>query len=390
MKIELKTLTPIWTGDTKRECKEIRETGILGSLRWWWEAILRGIGADVCDPMEPSCQGNNHCAACHLFGCTGWGKLFRLRISNPEVAVAGTRSFPLVNSRGNRWELKAGMRTRQNQWLTLSILPLKREEFRKADLCLKLLLTLQHRWAGMGANTQHGFGTIALLPDSLLTEDEREEAFKCLMELKDRWKIFNPDRDGFPNLTEMFFCRIRLDGSNVQSKKDLASDISDTFEGKEKDALNYSGELPFLPTSYRIRSLIRNWFRDKAILIKHSISLPSFRTPRDEQGFLREIRHFYNGAAGGGNPMGSKIHVSHLFKEGGGPWEMLIWGWIPSQTIQTGAGTVTVQGEKVIDLLEKELGSGLATIFPKVKKISSGFFRKGADTSEKFLRQLLS
>lgn len=388
MEIKLKTLTPIWTGDAKRECKEIRETGILGSLRWWWEAILRGIGADVCDPTEPGCQGDKHCAACHLFGCTGWGKLFLLRISNPEAVVAGTRSFPLVNSSNrNRWELKSGMRTRQDQWLTLSILHLRRKEVRKADLCLKLLLTLQYRWAGMGANTQHGFGTIALLPDSLLTEDEREEAFKCLMELKDRWKIPNPAQNGFPNLAEMFFCRIRLDGSNVQRKKDLAGDI---FGGKEKDALNYSGELPFLPTFYLVRFLIRDWFRNKSTLIKHSISLPSFPTPRDEQGFLREIRHFYNGAAGGGNPMGSKIHVSHLFKEGGGPWEMRIWGWIPSQTIQTEAGTVTVQGEKVIDLLEKELGSGLATIFPKVKKISSGFFRKGADTPEKFLRQLLS
>ena len=39
MEIKLKTLTPLWTGDLNSECSTINETGIIGSLRWWYEAL---------------------------------------------------------------------------------------------------------------------------------------------------------------------------------------------------------------------------------------------------------------------------------------------------------------------------------------------------------------
>ena len=77
--MKIKPLTPIWTGDSSRKCKTLRETGILGSLRWWYEAIVRGIGGEACDPTDSKCEGkNHHCDACELFGCTGWARKFRL------------------------------------------------------------------------------------------------------------------------------------------------------------------------------------------------------------------------------------------------------------------------------------------------------------------------
>ncbi|RLG29077.1 type III-B CRISPR module RAMP protein Cmr1, partial [Methanosarcinales archaeon] len=42
--IGIRTLTPIWTGDADGKCTEIKETGIIGSMRWWYEAIVRGLG----------------------------------------------------------------------------------------------------------------------------------------------------------------------------------------------------------------------------------------------------------------------------------------------------------------------------------------------------------
>lgn len=48
--IRIKPLTPLWTGNEKRESKVLRETGILGSLRWWYEAVVRGLGGKACDP----------------------------------------------------------------------------------------------------------------------------------------------------------------------------------------------------------------------------------------------------------------------------------------------------------------------------------------------------
>lgn len=100
--IKIKTLTPLWTGDINGECSRIKETGIIGSLRWWYEALVRGLGGYACDPNDSNCQFNyeaykesgdvedgftwkNHsernvCDVCKLFGCNGWEKRFRLEV----------------------------------------------------------------------------------------------------------------------------------------------------------------------------------------------------------------------------------------------------------------------------------------------------------------------
>jgi CRISPR-associated protein Cmr1 len=45
MEVKINTLTPLWTGGAKaNEMDRIHETGILGSLRWWMEVLVRGLG----------------------------------------------------------------------------------------------------------------------------------------------------------------------------------------------------------------------------------------------------------------------------------------------------------------------------------------------------------
>jgi CRISPR-associated protein Csb2 len=41
---ELKALTDIWTGDANREGNRLITTGLLGSIRWWFEVLVRGLG----------------------------------------------------------------------------------------------------------------------------------------------------------------------------------------------------------------------------------------------------------------------------------------------------------------------------------------------------------
>lgn len=90
MEITLKTLTPLWTGGIDQTADRLHETGLIGSLRWWYEALVRGLGGYACDPTSDSrCpdKDGKHCAACELFGCTGWARKFRLRVLNEQGQV---------------------------------------------------------------------------------------------------------------------------------------------------------------------------------------------------------------------------------------------------------------------------------------------------------------
>ncbi len=100
--IQLKTLTPLWTGGVDQTCDRLHETGLIGSLRWWYEALVRGLGGYACDPTDnSSCRDADHCAACELFGCTGWSRKFCLRVTENGAALAkcldqASRQFTLL------------------------------------------------------------------------------------------------------------------------------------------------------------------------------------------------------------------------------------------------------------------------------------------------------
>jgi len=85
--ISLKTVTPLWTGGVDQTCDRLHEAGLIGSLRWWYEAFVRGLGASACDPTsseQDRCpdKDGNRCVVCELFGCTGWSRKFRLRVTD--------------------------------------------------------------------------------------------------------------------------------------------------------------------------------------------------------------------------------------------------------------------------------------------------------------------
>lgn len=91
-------LTDIWTGDVHRKPSRLIPSGIVGSLRWWYEVLVRGLGGKACDPTadgvrcpdqsvnEPDKPGH-HCVVCELFGCTGWARKFRLMILDENGQV---------------------------------------------------------------------------------------------------------------------------------------------------------------------------------------------------------------------------------------------------------------------------------------------------------------
>lgn len=87
----LKALSPIWTGDANRQGDQLIPTGLLGSIRWWFEVLVRGLDGQACDPSEagnrcPDEKGR-HCVVCELFGCTGWARKFRFDVLDDSGKV---------------------------------------------------------------------------------------------------------------------------------------------------------------------------------------------------------------------------------------------------------------------------------------------------------------
>lgn len=83
----LKALTDIWTGDVGGKGDHLKNTGLLGSIRWWFEVLVRGLGGYACDPTNTKCEAQKHCAVCELFGCTGWARKFRFEVLDEKGAV---------------------------------------------------------------------------------------------------------------------------------------------------------------------------------------------------------------------------------------------------------------------------------------------------------------
>lgn len=84
---QFKALTDLWTGSVTLEGKNgqtkkkrLITTGLVGSIRWWFEVLARSLGGYACDPTDTKCEGRNHCVVCELFGCTGWARKFRFEI----------------------------------------------------------------------------------------------------------------------------------------------------------------------------------------------------------------------------------------------------------------------------------------------------------------------
>jgi len=178
--IEIKMRTPLWTGGVDGKCDRLHETGIIGSMRWWYEAIVRGLGGYACDPTSGNhCELSGKektdeerrkklCPACWLFGCGGWKRKFRLEvIKEPELTPLHFRSRLLPNRNWLAEVFGDNNKSIQNTEVpfgdfTLRIVPLGYDKGDN-DLVLKklaLILKLIEQYGGLGAKLQYGFGII--------------------------------------------------------------------------------------------------------------------------------------------------------------------------------------------------------------------------------------
>ncbi|MFP4395922.1 MAG: type III-B CRISPR module RAMP protein Cmr1, partial [Anaerolineales bacterium] len=299
MEITLKTLTPLWTGGVDGEMDRVHETGIIGSLRWWYEALVRGLGGWACDPTadRQRCpdQEGQRCTACELFGCTGWQRRFRLTVEDHTERLWSPPPNALnVRPPGRRrgWYLPPG----HVGELTIHI----QGDQATCSLLASLFLFLE-QWGAIGAKPQLGYGVFRL--------QNREELAARAQDWA--WKLMGDDESDptRPDLRRFGFFRFRFSPSTkgwwtrVPGMERLLG-RSDTA-----NALRQAVDREMIPVSPALKNMWRfeRW-----------------------QGLRDAEREVFGTAFGRYDPVRSKIAVSWAYPAGDA-WEVRGWVWLPAQ-----------------------------------------------------------
>ena len=297
--VKIKPLTPIWTGDANKKCKHLRETGILGSLRWWYEAVVRGLGGTACDPTNSKCEGKKHCDACELFGCTGWAREFRLEVNHSDVDSVpmieiGTREMRKIRGR-DKYLKRTSSGCMTNGTIDLAFVPLRCITDYDRSLLNKTFEVIE-KYGALGARISQGNGLIKIvenqfpeqaLPLSKLskTRQTNDVSIDNFWSLRMRL-VFS---DEISNIIDKFWIHQNSHkGSDYRRQHNNWKDIWEKFK--------------FLPIAFHIRDTIRHSETNK------------------------NTRHNTFGT-GGRNAKGSRIFVSHACMVSNESVEIRIFGF---------------------------------------------------------------
>jgi CRISPR-associated protein Cmr1 len=193
---QFKALTDLWTGDLNGKSGRLISTGLLGSIRWWFEVLVRGLGGNACDPTDIKCEDRNHCVVCELFGCTGWARKFRFEVLDEN---SGTKTDQI----------------KQNQTFSLCFTPLRPirvEEWTILDATLRLIAD----YGAIGGKTvfkptdepsragkrhHKDYGLVRMVSSRQLAETRRDDLEKYLS----KWRKLNHSEFAWASL-EHFWC----------------------------------------------------------------------------------------------------------------------------------------------------------------------------------------
>jgi len=345
--LNLKTLTPIWTGNIDKNSDVLKITSIIGSLRWWFEALIRGMGGDACDPTDKEKDVCNFeksgfadiCPACSLFGTTGWARLFRIEVSDlraiPLYFVASKKVYKAAGNwltriykgrqiRDRRFEdgikFQFDVQTLWSEKFNIRLTPIREYnngEFKlsKEEISniLLFLLNIITNWGAIGAKTQNGFGQIKILNE--LDKQKIEAGKKKLKEL-----ITNkpPVKANGKFTLDKFFGRIYkisdpnpylLDGKFIGDKPTQIKDefIPCSFDIRYKSSAKFKGK----GYDFGMRPFLLKKLNYDKNLVNKLLGETKAREDKDR--------------------LASRIHVSHLYKDStDNNYRLKIWGCIPS------------------------------------------------------------
>ncbi len=321
---KIKPLTPIFTGGLEGKCDRLHETGIIGSMRWWFEAIVRGMGGYACDPSMHICKDGQYCDACKIFGSTGLKRVFRLNVEDSfdkdgdELQIRVVKDYQKVTANGlktfnhNGWFLKPGV---ANDDLKIHIYfpvrSISKSELTATEIGQLLLLPLKvmSDWGGLAAKNQQGYGVFDLSDEAAFDVDKSIEALnKLLGKHKD-----NNVQANVPRIDQFFFSRIEFQIEEKSIKEFWNKRI---YLPKQKNEEILRGDDSFLPLAPLVRYYLRSLIRE-------------------QEDWSRDLRHLLMGEVKDNNRKKSLINCSHAYLKNDNTYEMRIWGWIPKTRQRT-------------------------------------------------------
>ncbi|HWB87549.1 MAG TPA: type III-B CRISPR module RAMP protein Cmr1 [Bryobacteraceae bacterium] len=152
----------------------MRVNGLMGSLRWWFEGIVRAMGRKACDPTEGACEYDPKknpfhglCPVCWLFGTTGWARRFRLTGTGLHASDWCIMAAPEVARLHENWlrrVYKPGSKVLWGDVLKLQFTRHfpgnKATEATDLDSIFCGLVNAISRFGALAAKAQNGFGVV--------------------------------------------------------------------------------------------------------------------------------------------------------------------------------------------------------------------------------------
>lgn len=245
--IRLETLTPLWTGGPRAGYVDrLHETGLLGSLRWWFEVLVRSVGGAVKPPNGSSSavldlekyknlttrQKNDpaklkECGLCDvslIFGATNWKRKFRLEIED-HTCEQHISNVKIDTTSGNEAQWFFNRSARRGNFV-LNITPLTQEKALFDPAIIEGLVKFISDWGGLGARTQMGFGIVK--PVHPL---DTRPLYNYLTTIRE-----HSAPQQLASLSNMFFVRITSHEKNMFSDKttfEIKHELRKTIEEKD-------------------------------------------------------------------------------------------------------------------------------------------------------------
>ncbi|NLI12591.1 MAG: type III-B CRISPR module RAMP protein Cmr1, partial [Peptococcaceae bacterium] len=326
MNMQITPLTPLWTGDAERKGERVLETGILGSLRWWYEALIRGLKYYVCDSGGGTCEYREKeklasiCPVCQLFGCTGYSRRFRLQVEG------GSGAGPLLKVKlrnpGNNKHLGWRIPAIVADPFTLSFLPMGGSDMGDFEAAvLRCILHLIEQYGALGGKTSQGQGVVKI---KWAGNQSTKMDFALLCEELARCPANQgKNLNRMPDLRNLVGATILLD-DNTLNASSIWQAISLTAK-KERELWTPPAESKWVPSSPAIRAFLRQWLRETS-------NFPGFN-----ENLVHERHRLMGTTQQWGDPRprenrdrpkGSDVFVTHFYKLEG-RWTMRIFAFIP-------------------------------------------------------------